>query len=406
MVSALVAGLATPAGATELAETRDRLSGARSELDDVEQLVQRTRDEVAGADERLRAATTELDTVRTRLAEAEAAMADADVRERDSAAALGLADDGLQVARSDYHRRRELLQARAVAAYKHGGAVPSEVLVRGVAQAGDWHEITVTLETVDRLVTSDRLLVEETADATRDAAAARGEVTAARSRALTARRDAARERRQVEELLARHEAVVRRVDDEVARRAEALERLESDAAARAVLVGELERRVERLRLAARTPVVTPVAVDLDELGPAPAWAGRLPAAGRAWSPAIDAAAAAHGIDGRLLAAVVWTESMFRPDAVSHAGAIGLAQLMPGTARGLGVDPRDPLENLAGGAAYLRAQLQTFGRADLALAAYNAGPGRVTRAGNRVPDIVETQLYVVRVLERYEHLAGG
>lgn len=405
MVLALVAGTALPAGASELAETRGELSEARGDLEDVERAVRRTRDEVAAADERLRAATTELDAVRTRLAEAEQAMVDADERERATAAALSRADDGLQLKLSTWRSRRERLEARAVAAYKHGGAVPSEILVRGMAQAGDWHEITMTLETVDRVVTSDRRMVDETANATRVAAGARAEVTTARSEALAARRDAARERRGVEQLAARQQAVVARVDDEVARRAEALDRIESDASARAVLVRELEQRVETLQLAALTPVAVPVTVDLDALGPAPAWAGRLPAAGRDWSPAIEAAATAHGIDGRLLAAVVWTESNFQPGAVSHVGALGLAQLMPGTARGLGVDPRDPLQNLAGGAAYLRGQLQAFGRADLALAAYNAGPGRVTRAGNRIPDIVETQLYVVRVLERYEHLLG-
>jgi soluble lytic murein transglycosylase-like protein len=413
VVFALVAGGAVPAGASELdgirgelSETRGELSEARGELEDIERVVRRTRDEVAAADERLRAATTELDTVRTQLADAEQAMVDADARERATAAALSRADEGLQQKLATWRSRRDLLEARAVAAYKHGGAVPSEILVRGVAQAGDWHEIAVTLETVDRVVTSDRLLVETTADATRDAAGARAEVTSARSDALSARREAAQERRRVEQLLARQQAVVVRIDDEAARRAEALQRIESDASARAVLVRDLERRVESLRLAALTPTPVPVTVDLEALGPAPAWAGRLPAAGRTWSPAIEAAAAAHGVDGRLLAAVVWTESNFQPGAVSHAGAIGLAQLMPGTARGLGVDPRDPLQNLSGGAAYLRTQLQTFGRADLALAAYNAGPGRVTRAGHRIPEIVETQLYVVRVLERYEQLLGA
>jgi hypothetical protein len=123
-------------------------------------------------------------------------------------------------------------------------------------------------------------------------------------------------------------------------------------------------------------VFVPIVVDLDVHGPPPAWASRLPAAGRPYAAAIEATAARHGIDGRLLAALVWTESNFRPDAVSHAGALGLAQLMPGTARGLGVDPRDPLQNLDGGARYLRTQLDRFGRVDLALAAYNAGPGRV------------------------------
>ena len=79
----------------------------------------------------------------------------------------------------------------------------------------------------------------------------------------------------------------------------------------------------------------------------------------------------------LLEAVVWQESRWREDAVSPAGARGLAQLMPGTARDLGVDPDDPLANLEGGARYLREQLDRFdGDLEKALAAYNAGPGRV------------------------------
>ncbi len=136
--------------------------------------------------------------------------------------------------------------------------------------------------------------------------------------------------------------------------------------------------------------------------PDPAWARGLPAAGQPWAPAIGEAAERHGLDPRLLASLVWTESDFQPDAVSRAGAIGLAQLMPGTAAGLGVDPHDPAANLDGGARYLREQLDRFGRVDLALAAYNAGPGRVAQAGG-VPHIAETQAYVRRVLSHLESL---
>ena len=83
----------------------------------------------------------------------------------------------------------------------------------------------------------------------------------------------------------------------------------------------------------------------------------------------------------LLEAVVWQESRWRENAVSPAGARGLAQLMPGTARYLGVDPDDPMQNLEGGARYLREQLDRFdGDLEKALAAYNAGPGRVTSYG--------------------------
>lgn len=135
------------------------------------------------------------------------------------------------------------------------------------------------------------------------------------------------------------------------------------------------------------------------------WAARLPAGGRAWSGAIEQAALRHGVEPELLAALVWTESGFQPDAVSHAGAIGLAQLMPATAAGLGVDPHDPQQNLDGGARFLRAMLDQFGSEELALAAYNAGPGRVARTGG-IPNIPETQAYVPKVLGQYQQLRGG
>ena len=134
-----------------------------------------------------------------------------------------------------------------------------------------------------------------------------------------------------------------------------------------------------------------------------AWVERLPEHGRRWAPAIQAAAEEAGIDPALLASVVQHESNFDPDAVSHAGAIGLAQLMPGTAAGLDVDPNDPQANLRGGATYLRTQLDRFGDLDLALAAYNAGPNRVAQAGG-VPRIDETQTYVARVTDTYRELA--
>ena len=101
----------------------------------------------------------------------------------------------------------------------------------------------------------------------------------------------------------------------------------------------------------------------------------------------------------LIEALVWQESRWRANAVSPVGARGLAQLMPGTARELGVDPRDPFENLEGGARYLRQQLDRFdGDLEKALAAYNAGPGRVIRAGG-IPRIRETQNYVVAIMGR-------
>ena len=101
----------------------------------------------------------------------------------------------------------------------------------------------------------------------------------------------------------------------------------------------------------------------------------------------------------LIEAVVWQESRWREDAVSPVGARGLAQLMPGTARDLGVDPDNPLANLEGGARYLREQLDRFdGDLEKALAAYNAGPGRVIRSGG-IPRIRETQVYVASIMGR-------
>ena len=108
----------------------------------------------------------------------------------------------------------------------------------------------------------------------------------------------------------------------------------------------------------------------------------------------------------LLEALVWQESRWRTNAVSPVGARGLAQLMPGTARYLGVDPDDPRQNLEGGARYLREQLDRFG-GDLekALAAYNAGPGRVQKAGG-IPRIRETQLYVAAIMCRLSNHSRG
>lgn len=114
---------------------------------------------------------------------------------------------------------------------------------------------------------------------------------------------------------------------------------------------------------------------------------------------IAALAQRYDLSQALLEALVWQESRWNHRAVSHAGARGLGQLMPGTARDMGVNPDDPFSNLEGAARYLRIQLDRFGGdVELALAAYNAGPARVIRAGG-VPRIRETQLYVAAILGR-------
>lgn len=130
-------------------------------------------------------------------------------------------------------------------------------------------------------------------------------------------------------------------------------------------------------------------------GPIPAYTG---AYRGAYLPLAQEIARRHGIPEDLFARLVQQESGWNPTIVSSKGAIGLAQLMPATARGLGVDPHDPAQNLDGGARYLRQQFETFGAWDLALAAYNAGPGAVQRHGG-IPPYAETQNYVRRILGR-------
>ena len=109
-----------------------------------------------------------------------------------------------------------------------------------------------------------------------------------------------------------------------------------------------------------------------------------------------AAGAEHGIQPSILAAVAKTESAFDPTAVSHAGAQGLMQFMPGTAAEMGVDPWDPASSIDGAARYLTQNLRRFGSLELALAAYNAGPGAVQRYDG-IPPFDETQAYVPKVL---------
>lgn len=114
-------------------------------------------------------------------------------------------------------------------------------------------------------------------------------------------------------------------------------------------------------------------------------------------------ARAHGLDPALLQAVAWQESRGRMDAISLKGAVGVMQLLPGTAAELNVDPGNLVDNLRGGAMYLRRQLDRFGGSvPLALAAYNAGPGAVARFGG-IPPFRETRNYVATILGRWRTL---
>jgi len=117
---------------------------------------------------------------------------------------------------------------------------------------------------------------------------------------------------------------------------------------------------------------------------------------------IDTAAAKYNIDPKLVQAVVQTESNFKADAISPAGAKGLMQLMPGTAAELGVqNALDPQQNLDGGVKYLKELLDSNqGNVETALAAYNAGPGAVKEYGG-IPPYQETKTYIKRVLDQYQ-----
>ncbi|HEX7855100.1 MAG TPA: lytic transglycosylase domain-containing protein [Sphingobium sp.] len=111
----------------------------------------------------------------------------------------------------------------------------------------------------------------------------------------------------------------------------------------------------------------------------------------------------YGIPVGLFDAMIIRESGYKADVFSSQNAFGLTQLMPNTAAGLGVNRYDIEQNLRGGARYLRRQLDSFGQVHLALAAYNAGPGRVRNG--MIPRITETQAYVGNVLMNWRRLAG-
>ncbi len=115
-------------------------------------------------------------------------------------------------------------------------------------------------------------------------------------------------------------------------------------------------------------------------------------------PLLERAGQTSDLSPRLLEAIAYVESRFRQTAVSPKGAVGMMQLMPGTANELGVDPNDPAQNAHGGAAYLRKMLVMFDNdVELAVAAYNAGPEAV-RKHDGVPPYAETRKYVAAVME--------
>ncbi len=127
----------------------------------------------------------------------------------------------------------------------------------------------------------------------------------------------------------------------------------------------------------------------------------------AFDALIDRYAAFHNVEAAIVRAIIATESDFNPVARSRAGALGLMQLMPGTARELGVNPLVPEQNIEGGVRYFAQLLKTFGQLELALVAYNAGPGYAERYARGQTGLYgETRQYVARVLNRLKDPPSG
>jgi len=122
---------------------------------------------------------------------------------------------------------------------------------------------------------------------------------------------------------------------------------------------------------------------------------------------INSTARWYGVDPLLIKAMIKVESNFNPDAVSPRGAMGIMQLMPGTAERLGVsEPFDPVENIEGGVKYFNKLMNMFDDVTLAIAGYNAGENAVIKYGNKIPPYSETIEYVEKVYKHYDHLRNN
>jgi len=409
VVSALLAPvLAAPAPAVaDIGRTQQELDRVSRDLQALVAQLDQIADEIEAIDRRLGNANSTLRRIRADLAEAEQGIEVARADEADAVQRIAEAELRLAEVIEEIALTRDRLQGRLVQTFKYGRTTSVDIVMRGTVGALDLHEMALTLNTVGRITDDDRGLVaamEALAVEQRELIAA---ATEARVAAVEARDAAVRQRNRIAELEAEQRGVIASINADRARRKAVFDELEADKDKLAALAAVLAQEIRRLQMANLSVIMPPGGVFVG----VPDWSGRLPLSGQPYASLIASAGAMQGIDGRLISALVWSESAFRPHAVSRAGAAGLAQLMPATARGLGlrvdssVDERfDPDLNVNAGARYLRAQIIRFGSLELGLAAYNAGPGNVIRYGG-IPPFAETQFYVYIVMRRYAQIVG-
>ena len=335
-----------------LQRLRDQLAGANGDVGALDAAIATATGELDQIETRLHVAAADLADTQAQLAEAEQARAEASEAAAAATEQLLAAPEALDAARSSSARQQDAMSSRIRSMWKYGGGDPGTLLLEGLAHSENLHDATTTLRTVEGIVRTDHALADDAADAIRAEARVRADVAQAQHAARQAETRAAAETRRVAQLVDRQTALVTSVEAERSAKAGVLQALSADRAATARPAEQLRSQVAALSgaLAAALLQASP---DARFDGPMPDSAAGLPAHGRALAPAIAGAAATAGVDARLLAALVWSESNFHPGAVSRVGALGLAQLMPGTAAGLGVDPLDPVQNLVGGARYLR-----------------------------------------------------
>lgn len=352
----------------QLQQTLDRLQAARESYEDTTRRIAELRGEIGATEGRLR----------------EARQAEQKARQR-----RRRARELAERAERKRAERSELLSLRVAETYRQGGSQVGDVWLSALVSAESHHEMALAGKAMERLMDRDRRLLEAAIELRRRTRQARRQARRAAERTE-------QQRAEIEHLVAHRRDLLGQLEAERAEQQAVIDDLASDREAQQELIAELRRQLTSIEAVLRPRSRPP----FDQA--APGWASGLPADGPRWSGEVDAAAARAGITGEFFAALVWTESYFQPDAESSAGAIGLAQLMPETARMLGVDPHDPIENLTGGARYIRRMLDRFRDLELGLAAYNAGPGRVSESGE-MPDITETRLYVLTILDRWKQL---